>query len=626
MAEPKTKGMVALIPTAADAGRLAVDEGLPVEELHLTLLFLGDAADWNDDARSALLDAMRTLGGTGTVDGDGFALSVFNPASDERDTCIVLGVGGQAVDDFHNAVVEAAPDDAMPEQHAPWVAHVSLIYTDDLAKLADLVDRTGPITFDRLRVVFADDGTDIPLTASGAAVDLRTNSGRSPVDKSHLKTAQPMARLREGKTDWYKIQNLAGTGAAEVWIYDEIGWFGVSAQDFVRDLMAIKADRIDVHLNTPGGSAFDGLAIYQALRNHPAHITTYVDALAASAGSFIAVAGDERVIAPHATVMIHDAGGMCIGDAAEMAKMQDELARLSDNLANIYASRAGGEASVWREAMRAETWYSAEEAVAAGLAHRVQVDDKAVRKSAEGALAAKNAWDFSVFNYAGRDNAPAPRLPDATNVAVESAADPATDSPAPAEGAPNSPATEPVITTEPNPMEDDVSDLSDIARGLGLPDDAGKDAILAAVAERTPVEPSPSEPTPAPEPTPVPVPAPQPTEPVRSEPIAAALPPEAAAEMKRMSAELAQIREEKRVSAKAALFDSVVNSGKIAPAERAAWEARYDKAPDVVADILNAKSAGEAVPVGPSGVAGSVSDSYSTSDDALYAAVFGAGV
>lgn len=181
VADPKTKGMVALVPTAADAQRLAVDGGLPVDEIHLTLLFLGDAADWDDTSRAALLDAMQPLAGTGPVDGDGFALSVFNTGSDEKDTCIVLGVGGQAVDDIHSAVVEAAPPDNLPEQHLPWVAHVSLVYTDDLTKLAGLVDRTGPITFDRLRVAFADDITDLPLTSPVALAQAVTVPAAPPL-------------------------------------------------------------------------------------------------------------------------------------------------------------------------------------------------------------------------------------------------------------------------------------------------------------------------------------------------------------------------------------------------------------------------------------------------------------
>ncbi|MGI5247783.1 phage protease [Dactylosporangium sp. CA-139066] len=180
----KTKAMVALVPSEADARRLAVDDGLPAAELHLTLLFLGDAAEWDEPARAALRDAAQTLHGDGVVEGDGFALSVFNPGSDDKDTCIVLGVGGEQVAAFHTKVTETLPADGVPAQHEPWVAHISLVYSDDLAKVAALVDRTGPVTFDRLRVAFAGDITDIPLTAT-------TQAAAGPGERSPMPNPSP---------------------------------------------------------------------------------------------------------------------------------------------------------------------------------------------------------------------------------------------------------------------------------------------------------------------------------------------------------------------------------------------------------------------------------------------------
>lgn len=181
-------------------------------------------------------------------------------------------------------------------------------------------------------------------------------------------------------------------------------------------------------------------------------------------------------------------------------------------------------------------------------------------------------------------------------------------------GVPVSPA-EPETTTD--PMEDDVSDLSDIARGLGLPDDAGKDAILAAIGERKPADPQPDstpEPT-VPSPT-VPEPAPQPTEPAEPVTVAASTESvEALKELRRLSSELAAIKEEHRVSAKAALFDGAVKAGKITPADRSAWETRYDKAPDVIGEILASIAPGTAVPVTSdghtgTGEEGSIDDEY----------------
>lgn len=182
-------------------------------------------------------------------------------------------------------------------------------------------------------------------------------------------------KAKQGSGDkWYRIQNQGSR--AKVYIYDMIGEWGVTAQDFVNELNGVKAPHIDLHMNTQGGQVFDGIAIYTALLNHPAEVTVYVDALAASAGSFIAQAGSKRVMARNARMMIHDAHGLCIGnadDARDMAKMLDDM---SDNIASIYAERAGQDVRHWRKAMRAETWYSAEDAVEAGLADGVAGDEE----------------------------------------------------------------------------------------------------------------------------------------------------------------------------------------------------------------------------------------------------------
>ena len=218
------------------------------------------------------------------------------------------------------------------------------------------------------------------------------------------------ASARPDKHDWYQIRNAAeeDDGPAEILIYDEIGygWYGgVSAQNFAKELGAISADEITVRLNSPGGDVYDGIAILNALRSHKARVTVYVDGLAASAASFIAMAGDEVVMRRNSEMMIHDASCFGIGNAGEMRKVADDLDRVSNNIASIYAERAGGTTDEWREIMLAETWYSAQEAVDAGLANRVDV--KAETEEDDNG-AAKNSFDLSIFNYAGRREAPAP--------------------------------------------------------------------------------------------------------------------------------------------------------------------------------------------------------------------------
>lgn len=162
------------------------------------------------------------------------------------------------------------------------------------------------------------------------------------------------------------------TDTAEVWLYDYIdswgGYWGISANEVVEQLAQITAPRIDVHINSPGGEVFEGIAIKRALAAHPADVYVCVDSLAASIASVIAMAGDTIGIDESAFMMIHDASGFCYGNAADMTSMADLLDKISGTIAATYASRAGGEADEWRERMLAETWFTADEAIASGLA------------------------------------------------------------------------------------------------------------------------------------------------------------------------------------------------------------------------------------------------------------------
>ena len=224
--------------------------------------------------------------------------------------------------------------------------------------------------------------------------------GWNSVDPSELKSRlkRPLARLQNAQTDWFRIQNKAGS-TPEVFIYDEIGYFGHSAKDFSDSLATIDSDELTVHLNSPGGDIFDGLAIYQSLKNHSAKVNIVVDGLAASIASVIAMAADNLVMAPKATMMIHDGWSMSMGNAGEMRKMADLLDKQSDIIASVYADRTGQPADFWRDRMKDETWYSADEALAAGLIDEVEGQAKKVT----------DPFDLSVFAHAGRENAPAPK-------------------------------------------------------------------------------------------------------------------------------------------------------------------------------------------------------------------------
>lgn len=212
-----------------------------------------------------------------------------------------------------------------------------------------------------------------------------------------------LALTQEGATA--SIHAEAGTRSAEVLLYGPIGgWFGVDALSFAQQIADLDVDRIHVRVNSPGGDVWDGLAIMNALRGHTAAIDITVEGLAASAASFIVQAGDTRTMALGSQMLVHDAWGVAIGNEADMIEMASTLGKVSGSIASVYASRAGGTTDDWRETMRAETWYTAEEAVSAGLA------DTAETTAAEDAPAAAASFDLGVFAYAGRAEAPAPRI------------------------------------------------------------------------------------------------------------------------------------------------------------------------------------------------------------------------
>jgi len=177
---------------------------------------------------------------------------------------------------------------------------------------------------------------------------------------------------------WFRFENKAAD-TAEVWIYDVIGsdpftGEGVNAKDFAQELAAIKAPNILLHVNSPGGDIFEGVAIASALREHPANVTAHVEGLAASAASFIAMAADQVVMSQGSMLMIHDGMGLTMGNAEDHRKTAMLLDQLSNNIAGFYARKAGGSVPEWRARMEAETWYDAADAVKAGLADEVSSD------------------------------------------------------------------------------------------------------------------------------------------------------------------------------------------------------------------------------------------------------------
>ncbi|GGB94843.1 hypothetical protein GCM10011363_09350 [Marivita lacus] len=169
---------------------------------------------------------------------------------------------------------------------------------------------------------------------------------------------------------WYTIRARA-TGA-EVLIYDEIGAYGVSAKGFLAELGALPDDApIDLRLNSPGGSVFDAVAIYNALSRHAGAITVWIDGIAASAASYIAMAGDEIVMPENAFLMIHDPSGLVMGTAADMRDMAGTLDKIAASMTRGYAAKSGKSEEDIAALLAAETWFDAKDALEAGLATRL---------------------------------------------------------------------------------------------------------------------------------------------------------------------------------------------------------------------------------------------------------------
>jgi ATP-dependent Clp endopeptidase proteolytic subunit ClpP len=199
-----------------------------------------------------------------------------------------------------------------------------------------------------------------------------------------------MSNLVGTRPGWYSITNKAtDDGPCQVSIYQEIGFFGVSAGDFLAELRTITG-AIELHLNSPGGDVFDGIAIYNCLKQRTGKVHVIVDGLAASAASFIAQAASPGLLemAPHSQMMIHDGFAMGIGNAADMRDLADQLDRVSDEIASIYAERTGKPVGYWRGLMQDETWLTDAQAVEQGLADKIH-----------GQESVAGSFDLSVFAH-----------------------------------------------------------------------------------------------------------------------------------------------------------------------------------------------------------------------------------
>lgn len=293
------------------------------------------------------------------------------------------------------------------------------------------------------------------------------------------------------------VVNAAGSGPAEIGIYGEIGW-EVTARD-VRDALKGLAGRdLLVRVNSPGGNAFDGFAIYNMLARHDGRKSVQIEALAASAASYIAMAGDTIEMPAASFMMIHNASVLAIGDKNTLADAIEVLKRIDGAMANIYAARTGMSVDEVGALMDAETWMTADEAVESGFATSILPAEATPAAHALSPRAVALMGRFKAAPEGARALSPStpPAIPPVAS--KESIMDPIDPK---AGGNPPAPATPPVAVVPTVPVKATLADLQGIVArsngkltsdfivaqlAAGVTMDAARDAAIEAIAKAEP--------------------------------------------------------------------------------------------------------------------------------------------
>jgi hypothetical protein len=576
--------MVALIPTADDAARLVVEGGEAAEDLHLTLAYLGDAAGMDPAAQQDLIDAVSSaVNGMPVVDGLIFSAAVYNPGDTlDRDTCLVYQVSGDLLDDLHDGLDDALGDpDFSPE---PWFAHVTAIYTDDLARLSDLAANVGPISFDRVRIAIAGQTVDIPLV-DYASMDAEDTSGYDMGadygDPVMAAGVPGRGNPRALKSYWTKDPK----GLA-LWASTPHPWTNLYHQllKFIPDDEAKRTAAQWYHTvfkSWPGSKGGKVKAAAATVSDKPWNPQR----------------GDYTP-AQWKTACLIDTG---TGDPSAKSRYVLPVKEPDGTI-----NRAGVHAAASRlnqvDAPSAAKKAAAKQLVAL-YGDLGEKPPPALNLAASRKVTASGTDLHVEFNSTGVGDA----LIDALRKTIR------------AKYPPELPAAEPEpITTD--PKEDLVStDLSALRSRLGLDDTADLDAITSAVdALKSQAE------TPTPSPEMVAASAAAVEKAQQAEAEKDELRKEVqilASQMKSVSDELAATKAEKAATVKASVFTEAIKAGKIKPADREAWEKDYDEAPGAVTRVLASIAPGTAVPVAASGYAGPAEPEFDDDFDKLVARI-----
>lgn len=196
----------------------------------------------------------------------------------------------------------------------------------------------------------------------------------------------------------------AGNGVGELMLYGDIAsssWYGdeVTPGKFKADMDALgDVSELKVFINSGGGDAFAGQAIHSMLKRHKAHTTAYIDGIAASAASVIAMAADTIIMPSNAMMMIHKAWTIAIGNADEMRKLAADMDKVDESLATVYVEKTGQEHDQVVEWLAAETWMTAQEALDRGFCDQIE-ESKKVAASLNGNVLDMNGQTIDLSRY-----------------------------------------------------------------------------------------------------------------------------------------------------------------------------------------------------------------------------------
>lgn len=214
----------------------------------------------------------------------------------------------------------------------------------------------------------------------------------------HNRLNKLYADNRKATARKFEVVAKADADEVDIFLYDSIvssedeaeWWGGVAPESFVKAVYAVDPSHtINLRVNSPGGSVFAARSMEQALRSHKGKVVVHIDGLAASAATFIAMAGDEIVMSKGAMFMIHKAWTGMWGNAEDLRKEADLLDKIDGTLAETYADKTGKDIAAITEWMAAETWFTAQEALDAGFATSIaEAEAKAL------------AWDLSAYSNA----------------------------------------------------------------------------------------------------------------------------------------------------------------------------------------------------------------------------------